>query len=120
MGRTSTLPWTVRIGVGVAVLLCGCASEKAGRGERGSVRNRPEPERDTIRVMTQNMGYGGGAGLDVFTSAFSGMWKNVERSKPEERMAGIAESIERHQPGLVGLQEAVIWRTGGVLGGKAD
>jgi endonuclease/exonuclease/phosphatase family metal-dependent hydrolase len=70
--------------------------------------------------MTQNLGYGGGAGLDVFTSAFSGMWKNVERSKPEERMAGIAEVIERNEPDLVGLQEAVVWRTGGLLGGKAD
>jgi hypothetical protein len=84
------------------------------------VRDRPEPRRDTIRVMTQNLGYGGGAGLDVFTSAFSGMWKNVERSKPAERMAGVAASIEREEPDLVGLQEAVVWRTGGVLGGKAD
>jgi endonuclease/exonuclease/phosphatase family metal-dependent hydrolase len=70
--------------------------------------------------MTQNMGYGGGAGLDVFTSAFSSMWNNVQRSKPAERMAGIANHIDRTQPDLVALQEAVIWRTGGMLSGKAD
>jgi endonuclease/exonuclease/phosphatase family metal-dependent hydrolase len=122
MGRTSTASWAVRtaVAVAVAVWLCGCASEKGGRGDGRSVRDRPEPQRDTVRVMTQNLGYGGGAGLDVFTSAFSNMWKNVERSKPAERMAGVAESIDREQPDLVGLQEAVVWRTGGVLGGKAD
>jgi endonuclease/exonuclease/phosphatase family metal-dependent hydrolase len=104
-----------------AVLLCGgCASDKGRRNDDRPARTRPEPDRDTIRVMTQNLGYGGGAGLDVFTSAFSKMWKNVVRSEPEERMAGIAEFIDRHQPDLVALQEAVVWRTGGVLGGKAD
>jgi endonuclease/exonuclease/phosphatase family metal-dependent hydrolase len=105
------------------MLICGgCASgdKDSDRSRPASARNRPEPDRDTIRVMTQNMGYGGGAGLDVFTSAFSSMWKNVERSKPAERMAGIAEYIDRAQPDLVGLQEAVIWRTGGMLSGKAD
>jgi hypothetical protein len=107
------------------LLLClaGCASEDKDRDDRStpaSARNRPEPDRDAIRAMTQNMGYGGGAGLDTFTSAFSGMWKNVERSKPAERMAGIANYIDRARPDLVGLQEAVIWRTGGMLSGKAD
>ena len=104
-------------------LLAGCTSDNGDRDDRSSpasARNRPEPDRDTIRVMTQNMGYGGGAGLDTFTGAFSSMWKNVERSNPEERMAGIADYIDRAQPDLVGLQEAVVWRTGGMLGGKAD
>src|SRR5687768_9578025 len=102
MRRTSCLSWVGYFWVGLIVLVgvgVGCASDDGGRRRDGGVgRARPEPERDGIRVMTQNLGYGGGAGLDVFTSAFSGMWKNVERSRPEERMAGIAEQIERHEP----------------------
>ena len=66
----------------------------------------------TVSVMTQNVYYGGGSGLDIFASAFSDLWANVEQSKIPERAAAIAAEIRREKPDLVALQEAVVWRTG--------
>src|SRR5687768_3140087 len=68
-----------------------------------------------VTVMTQNVYYGGGGGLDVFATAFTDLWENVERSRIPERAAAVASQIRREKPDLVALQEAVIWRTGSPL-----
>ena len=68
-----------------------------------------------VTVMTQNVYYGGGGGLDVFATAFTDLWENVERSRIPERAAAVAAQIRREKPDLVALQEAVIWRTGSAL-----
>ena len=73
----------------------------------------------TVSVMTQNVYYGGGSGLEIFASAFFDLWANVEQSKIPERAAAIAGEIRREKPDLVALQEAVIWRTGSPFSSSA-
>ena len=70
-----------------------------------------------VTVMTQNVYYGGGSGAEAFATAFTDMWDNVQASRIPERAAAIAAQIKTRRPDLVALQEAVIWRTGSVLGG---
>lgn len=66
-----------------------------------------------VRVMTQNLAYGAGTGADLFAGAMTGdLWQNVEASDFPARAAAIARQAEQEQPDLIGLQEAVIWRTG--------
>jgi endonuclease/exonuclease/phosphatase family metal-dependent hydrolase len=74
----------------------------------------------TVTVMTQNVYYGGGSGAEAFATAVTDMWDNVQASRIPERAAAIAAQIKSKRPDLVALQEAVIWRTGSVLGGSAD
>ena len=73
-----------------------------------------------VSVMTQNVYYGGGSGLGSIATGFTDLWRNVESSNIPERAAAIAGEIRRQRPDLVALQEAVVWRTGGVLSGEAD
>lgn len=71
-----------------------------------------------ISVATYNVYYGGGSGPEAFATAFNDMWSNVERSNIPERAKAIANLIKKHRPDLVGLQEAVIWRTGRAFSGS--
>jgi len=73
----------------------------------------------TVRVMTQNLFMGtdfpelvAARTLDEFVKAVTTTYNNVLATRPAERMAAIAREIARLKPDLVGLQEAVILRTG--------
>ena len=65
-----------------------------------------------LSVATYNVYYGGGSGPEAFATAFNDMWDNVQDTNIPERAKAIANQIKKHRPDLVGLQEAVIWRTG--------
>jgi endonuclease/exonuclease/phosphatase family metal-dependent hydrolase len=75
-----------------------------------------------VRVMTQNLAYGAGTGLDLFAGAATGgLWDNIQETNFPARAAAIAREVDAARPDLIGLQEAVIWRTGSILDlGDAD
>lgn len=69
-----------------------------------------------VRVMTQNLSYGAGTGLDLFAGAATGgLWDNLQHSDFPARAAQIAREADSARPDFIGLQEAVIWRTGSLL-----
>lgn len=70
----------------------------------------------TVGVQTYNMDFGGDLShlfdprLDLIT-ATSTVWAETVASDIPTRARGLARSIARMQPDLVGLQEVSIWRT---------
>jgi len=84
------------------------------------VLQTPANNRDrTVTVMTRNM-YLGTDLSEVFAettvqgvvSEVAEAFNEVEASRPEERIAKMADEIEAAGPMLVGLQEVALWRTG--------
>jgi hypothetical protein len=72
-----------------------------------------------LRVMTQNLydrtdrtGLLQATTLAEFLQAVDFAYNNVVATKPNERLATIAREIVANGAGIVGLQEAAIWRTG--------
>lgn len=69
-----------------------------------------------VKVLTQNLYYGG-----AFNGIFEGgsgllpSFDSVRETNFPERAQALAKMIRRGQPHLIGLQEAVIWRTGRVF-----
>lgn len=75
----------------------------------------------TVDVMTRNLYLG--ASLDAILAAFRSpnptavpvaatkTWNAVKATRPEQRMAAIAEEIAAERPAVVGLQEVTRWTT---------
>jgi endonuclease/exonuclease/phosphatase family metal-dependent hydrolase len=78
-----------------------------------------DPHLGDVTVMTRNMYLGADiAGLlsvqdfEGLIAAVTATVATIEASDPAARIAAIADEIARQQPDLVGLQEAIILRTG--------
>ncbi len=73
-----------------------------------------DPGHDTVAVQTYNMDGAGDLSplfdprLDLIT-ATSMIWADIAKSDIPVRAQGVARSIARMQPDLVGLQEAAVW-----------
>jgi len=71
-----------------------------------------------LKVMTRNL-YLGANLTPIFNApvpgaiplAVAGVWTNVVASGPQQRMDQVAQEILAERPHIVGLQEAVLWRT---------
>lgn len=100
-------------GVAVATALS-LSPATAHDAERGSV---------TVGVQTYNMDFGGDLShlfdprLDLVT-ATSTVWAETVASDIPTRARGVARSIARLHPELVGLQEVSTWRTAPTLDGR--
>lgn len=81
------------------------------------------PAPATVAVQTYNMDFGGDLShlfdpsLDLVT-ATSTVWAETVSSDIPTRARGVARSIARLQPDLVGLQEVSTWRTAPTLDGR--
>lgn len=94
----------------VVSIIAVCATAPASADDRGG---------PTVRVMTQNLYQGANfdsllaAGtFPAFLAAAGQALQDIRTSKPTERAAAVAREIVRNRVDLVGLQEAVIVRTG--------
>src|SRR5215218_11290183 len=55
-----------------------------------------------VRVMTQNLAYGAGTGLDLFAGAATGdLWDNIQASNFPARAAQIAKEVDAARPDLI-------------------
>ena len=70
-----------------------------------------------VKVMTRNLYFGADL-TPIFTAtppnipfAVAGAFANAVATSPQERMARIAQEIFDAKPHIVGLQEAVLWRS---------
>jgi hypothetical protein len=71
-----------------------------------------------FKVMTRNLYFGADLSPIVaaqnpneLVAAVAGAWANVVASDPQLRMMQVAQEILAERPHIVGLQEAVLWRT---------
>lgn len=75
--------------------------------------------RGAARVMTQNLYFGADLGpvlaatdAPTLIAAVTTAFASAEATEMPARMAAVAHEIAKIQPDLIGLQEAVLWRTG--------
>lgn len=79
------------------------------------------PAARTVDVMTRNLYLGadltpvvsalGSGDQAALVGAATRTWAAVQASRPEERLAAIAEEIAEQRPAVVGLQEVTTWTT---------
>ena len=72
-----------------------------------------------LKVMTRNVYQGtdfvevmGSTDFPSFLAQVTATINNVRATKPDVRMAAIAEEIADQEPDVIAIQEATIWRTG--------
>ena len=103
---------------GVAVLLCAVLVALIVRPTPIAADERDD-DRDTVRVMTQNMYEGtnfqefaAARTLPEFFAAVTATYQNILATKPAERAALMAREIAKKRPDLVALHEASVLRVG--------
>lgn len=113
-GRARRRTVAVALGLLLALAMPGAPAVAA----RPDLPPPPRAERE-VAVMTRNL-YLGADLLPIFTAASeaelvgatTAAWGQVLASDFPERAAALAAEIAEHGPGLVGLQEVSLWRTG--------
>ena len=108
-GARSSLRRAVAVLVACLTLGAGASSATAATAGAGE-----PPE---LEVMTRNLFLGTGfepllsANQSTFLQALSQLWANVQATDFRQRAVALAAEIDRVRPDVIGLQEAVLWRT---------
>lgn len=105
----------------VALMLMATPAGPAQAGPESRGADRAAAPARTVDVMTRNLYLGadltpvitalaGGDQTAIVTTATQ-TWAAVQATRPEERMAAVADEIVAERPAIVGLQEVTRWTT---------
>lgn len=102
----------------LAAILCAAVFGETARAEQ---RDRDGRDRDGVTVMTRNLYLGADLSPAIaailsgdpneIPPAVSGVWASVQATNFRKRARALADEIRDTHPDLVGLQEAVLWRS---------
>jgi hypothetical protein len=98
-----------------AVLTCVAAGTLAlPAGAAGQEATRSDPADGRLTVLARNLYLGAdvGVALDLLPdmpAAAQFMWEQVAATDFDSRVASLAQEVDRHDPDVIGLQEAAVW-----------